>query len=179
MGRLRVTVAGLMGLVVVLGAGLAALKNASELWALAVRLFVLGLLATAILGALYRRGARRAWWVGFALFGWGYEAMECAPWSPPETPSSRALLEGLYARLSPRRVLAVDSFTAAALAQNGQILDPRPNETQGVTPDAAEQVVVVGTLDATAFRAIGRHLLALAAAVVGGLIAVRFHATSE
>src|SRR5262249_15368813 len=157
----------LMGLVVVLGAGLAALKNASELWAWAVRLFTLGLLATAILGVLYRRGTRRAWWVGFALFGWGYEAMECVPWLPPATPSSRVLLEELYARLSPRQVRAVDPFAASALAENGQILIARPNETQGVTPGADQQVFVVGTLDGMAFRAIGRHLLALAAAVVG------------
>src|SRR5215208_6439046 len=90
MGRFRVTLAGLMGVVVVLGVGLAALKNASNEWAGAVRLMTLGMLAAAILEAVYSRGARRAWWLGFALFGWGYEALASAPWSSPQTlPSHR------------------------------------------------------------------------------------------
>jgi hypothetical protein len=33
-------------------------------------LMILGVLGTATLGAIYRRGERRAFWVGFALFGW-------------------------------------------------------------------------------------------------------------
>ena len=33
--------------------------------------FILLTLFTAIVGVLYRRGAGRAFWVGFALFGWG------------------------------------------------------------------------------------------------------------
>jgi hypothetical protein len=33
-------------------------------------LVVLGVLSTTILGVIYRRGELRAFWVGFALFGW-------------------------------------------------------------------------------------------------------------
>jgi hypothetical protein len=33
-------------------------------------LLVMGLLQTAILGIIYRRGAARGFWAGFALFGW-------------------------------------------------------------------------------------------------------------
>ena len=35
-------------------------------------LLTLGLLAVAVLGVVYRREERRAWWLGFALFGWGF-----------------------------------------------------------------------------------------------------------
>lgn len=32
----------------------------------------LGLLLAAVLAAVYRAGAHRAFWIGFALFGWAY-----------------------------------------------------------------------------------------------------------
>jgi hypothetical protein len=35
---------------------------------------------TAIQGIRYRRGSRRAFWLGFALFGWMYWAMSFGPW---------------------------------------------------------------------------------------------------
>jgi len=33
-------------------------------------LIILGILGAAILGAIYRRGERRVFWVGFTMFGW-------------------------------------------------------------------------------------------------------------
>jgi hypothetical protein len=182
MGRFRVTLAGLMGVVIVLGVGLAALKNASEEWAGAVRLMTLGMLATSILGAGYSRGARRAWWLGFALVGWGYEALASAPWSSPQTLPSHTLLDVLYATLSPRQVVTVESIAAADMSDKGRVLAPRPTESADTEtahryPGASEVVVVIGTLEPLSFRAIGHHLLALAAAVLGGFIAGRFQAS--
>jgi hypothetical protein len=58
--------------VAVIGAGAAALVKPNRAWALVLlALFQIALL-TAILGLLLRRGPRRTWWVGFALFGWAY-----------------------------------------------------------------------------------------------------------
>jgi hypothetical protein len=69
MKPLHVSIAGMMGLVVFAGVGFAALRNASPVWAGAVTLSVFAIVGVAVLGAAYRRGAERAFWLGSALFG--------------------------------------------------------------------------------------------------------------
>src|SRR4051794_34921237 len=106
MSQPRLSLSGLMVLVVFIGVGIAALRDASEPWAGIVLLLTLGLLGVSILGVVYRREARRAWWVGFALFGWGYAALTLAPWSKPDKLPTGVLLDYLYVRMSPRKVVA-------------------------------------------------------------------------
>ena len=59
MAQLRFSIAGLMGLVLVLGIGLAALKHPSERAASLPFTLVLASLLTSILGAMARRGRER------------------------------------------------------------------------------------------------------------------------
>jgi hypothetical protein len=70
--KARLSIAGLMGVVLVASLGLTALRSATEEWAGATTLVTGGVLALGVVGAACRRGAERAWWLGFALFGWGY-----------------------------------------------------------------------------------------------------------
>jgi hypothetical protein len=70
--RLRFTVAQLMAIVIYLGFGFAALRNANVFWASATYTLALILVATALIGALARNGAARTMWTGFAVFGLGY-----------------------------------------------------------------------------------------------------------
>jgi hypothetical protein len=169
MNRPRISLAGLMVLVVVLGFGFAALRDASETWAGIVLLLTLGLLGVSILGVVYRREARRAWWVGFALFGWGYVALTLAPWSKPEKLPSRVPLDYLYAWISPRKVVAMEPFAASGGLDDGQfiVLDPSPSHDSlpGV-PQGSDAVFAIGTIDLKAFRAIWHCLLALVAGFV-------------
>jgi hypothetical protein len=72
MRRFRISIAGLMAVVLFISVGFVALRYASDEWAGIVTMLALGILTLAIVGAIYRRGARRAAWVGFALFGWVY-----------------------------------------------------------------------------------------------------------
>jgi len=54
----------------------------------------------AIGGGVCRRGAERAWWLGFALFGWGYLAL--AFWSSDnltELPTA-ILLQAINSRMN-------------------------------------------------------------------------------
>ena len=93
---IRFPIAGLMGAVLVVALGLAALRNASEIWASVIFLLTCGLLCLAIVGTLCRRDAERAWWLGFALFGWGYLVL--ASWSSVELPTM-TLLDAIGARI--------------------------------------------------------------------------------
>jgi hypothetical protein len=70
---------GAMRVVVITGVGLAALRDASEMWAGIVLTLVLLILGTAVFGAIYSRGRRRAGWLGFAVFGWGYFMLAFGP----------------------------------------------------------------------------------------------------
>ena len=79
MGRIRVTVAGLMVAVVVAAGGFAALKEPSPLAAGGMFLLAVAVLLAATLGALLRDRPHRAPWLGFALFGWGYFLLAFGP----------------------------------------------------------------------------------------------------
>ena len=56
------------------------------------------MLTLAIVGVVCRDGTERGWWLGFALFGWGYLLL--AFWSSLDLPTT-ALLHSLQARLNP------------------------------------------------------------------------------
>ncbi len=72
MRRFRVSISGMMWVVVASAVGIAALRDASRFSFGAIHLLSRLILGLAILLAIYRRGSARAWWLGFALFGWGY-----------------------------------------------------------------------------------------------------------
>jgi hypothetical protein len=72
MRSLRFSIAGLMGAVLLAAIGSAGLANPSAPWAGTLSLLTRGLLCLAVVGAVCRSGAERAWWLGFASFGWIY-----------------------------------------------------------------------------------------------------------
>lgn len=72
MATWRFTLAGMLGSIAVVAVACAALANPSPIWAALVVTAVLGLLTYAVLAAIFRRGARRAFWIGLATVGWGY-----------------------------------------------------------------------------------------------------------
>ena len=78
--RVRFTVRHLMIAVAVVSAGLAVLVSGSETLAGAVLLLTLGMLSVSVLGMVYRREETRAFWVGFALLGWGYMSLVLGHW---------------------------------------------------------------------------------------------------
>jgi hypothetical protein len=71
----RISIAWLMGAVLVAGVGFAALRNSSEHWVGTMLLVTVGAVLLAAAGALWRDREGRAWWLGFALFGGGYLAL--------------------------------------------------------------------------------------------------------
>ena len=70
MHRLRFTLAQVMAVVLYFGFGLAALRNADEIWASATYTLAFLILSFAPLGVLARKGKSRLAWAGFAIFGW-------------------------------------------------------------------------------------------------------------
>jgi hypothetical protein len=117
MRKVRFTIGWLMILVLVLAVGLAALKSGDEPWAGVMFLLTCGVLGLAVIGALCRREAERAWWLGFAVFGWGY--MVLAFWLSEYLPKlpTLTLLEVLYSKFRPSSPF--DGFGPAVMGAFG------------------------------------------------------------
>ncbi len=72
MRRLRISIAGLMGVVLLAAMAFAALRHPSDLLVSTLFTADLVVLGVAVLGAAFGRGRRRRSWAGFALFLAGY-----------------------------------------------------------------------------------------------------------
>ena len=79
MKRIRFNIASLLGVILVLGVGFAALRESSDLWESGVFSTTIGCLLISILLAIHRAEKRRAFWLGFALFGWIYLGLALVP----------------------------------------------------------------------------------------------------
>ena len=91
----RFSILTLMGCVLACGIGFAALRDANPIWASVMGLATLALLGVAVLGIVHRRGRKRAWWLGFALFGGLYHLLAAGPWvadvTRPTLPTTQLL----------------------------------------------------------------------------------------
>ena len=92
MRSIRFSIAGLMAMVLLIALGFAALRNASDTVFAILLLVSRGVLGIAIVGGVCCSGARRAFWLGFAISGWIFIwcSVEPYPASPP-LPTQTAL----------------------------------------------------------------------------------------
>ncbi len=83
-----------MGFVLFAALGLAALRSATKVWVGTMFLLTCVSLGFAILNAVYSRGERRAWWLGFSILGWTWliAIATRAELSVPTLPASGVLL---------------------------------------------------------------------------------------
>jgi hypothetical protein len=79
MRRIRFDIANLIVVILVLGVGFAGLREAIDLWEFGIFTLMLGVLLISILLAIHRTEKRRAFWLGFALFGWIYLGLSLVP----------------------------------------------------------------------------------------------------
>jgi hypothetical protein len=91
MPKLRFNIASLLGVIFILGVGFAALRESSDLWESGVLTLMIGVLLISILLAVHRTESKRAFWVGFALFGWAYMGLTFMPSVESRLITTRAL----------------------------------------------------------------------------------------
>lgn len=82
MRRPRISILALIAGVVACGVAFAALRTGSDYWLSAFYTMTVGLLLGAVIAARYRRGRGRAFWFGFAVFGWGLFLLGSNVWIP-------------------------------------------------------------------------------------------------
>jgi hypothetical protein len=91
MSRFRFHLDNVLIVVVLLGIGFAALREANNLWdSIALSAAIVVLLVSIVL-AIHRKRANRAFWVGFTLFGWSYVGLTAMPTIEPRLLTTRAL----------------------------------------------------------------------------------------
>jgi hypothetical protein len=76
---LRFTIAQSMAMVLYVGFGFAALRNADDLWASATFTLAIAMVSLAFVGAFVRKGKARAIWSGCAVFGLAYLLIGLSP----------------------------------------------------------------------------------------------------
>jgi len=108
--KLRFNIASLLGVILILGVGFAALRESSDLWESGVFTLTLAALLITILFAVHRIESRRAFWIGFALFGWIYLGLSLFPSIESRLITTKALafLDSEVPRSIPAGVTHVD-----------------------------------------------------------------------
>ena len=92
MKRFRFTIASLLVVVLVLGLSFAALRESSDFWDSGTFSPTLGVLLISTLLAIHRPEKRRAFWMGFALFGSAYLGLTLVPSIEPRLIMTMALV---------------------------------------------------------------------------------------
>jgi hypothetical protein len=185
MRNLRFNIASLLVVILFLGVGFAALRESNDYWESAIFTLTVAVLLVSILLAVHGSEARRAFWIGFALFGWCYLALAQVP--PIE---SRLLttkgLEYLDSKV-PGRPSGVDALLLSALAsaRSGNQMQNVAFSVDGLKVattsdrivrvwDVATGKLLTGWSGTTQnFVRIGHSLLALVLAWIGGQLSRR------
>ena len=90
MRRPRFRIASLLALVLFVALAIAALRASDDPWDGGV-LGTFLILLSAILMAIHRTNGKRAYWLGFALFGWVYLVASLVPTIEPRLPTTAGL----------------------------------------------------------------------------------------
>jgi hypothetical protein len=173
MGRLRFSIASLLGVVLFVAVGVAALREATDGWDSGLFGMTLLALLVGVLLAASRPGDRRPFWVGFTLFGWAYLVASLIPTVEARLPTTKGLAY-LDSKIPGRSLYAdLDSSGTTFTVRNLAVSPEHRGGTVRIWKIGAGSN---GTTDN--FLRIGHSLLALVMAFAGGHLA-RHLATRE
>jgi hypothetical protein len=179
MRRFRFRIGTLLIVIIVLGVGFAALRESNDMWDSGVFTLALCALLVSILLAIHRNGSRRAFWVGFALFGAAYLGLSLVP--PIE---SRLITKKALAYLDSKLLGRSLGFFTIHFTGTGSGGPGDRVQTVAFTVDgkrlATSSPGQVRLWDTTVnFVRIGHSLFALLAGGIGGLLSRRLWRASR
>jgi hypothetical protein len=176
MPRLRISMASLLGFIAVIALGLAGIKSASSLWTTAASTVTLAMLLGSILAAWQLAGVDRAFWAGFALFGWTYLVLVNwdwvgGPFGHDLTAGLSDLAESMFAEPVPVAP-PLPTLPLIRPTQPPTVVNPAPRPAPpgpSYLEEARQRQIKIGN-----FVQIGRLTLALSFGLLGGFIATVF-----
>jgi hypothetical protein len=191
MKRFRFRIGSMLILIVFLGVGFAALREAGDIWDSIVLTLTVCVLFLSLSLALHRRGEWQVFWVAFALFGWGYLGLTAQRSIESRLLTTRALAY-LDSQLPARPGPIVGTTGAGNLdpialtvryntsSSPGAVVVTNPNSTNltiwSMNPG---KILSTGTGTTENFVRIGQSLLALILAWLGGSLSRRLDLRSR
>ncbi len=185
MPKFRLNIASLLVVIFILGIGFAALRESTELWQSGTFTLTIGVLLISTLLAVHRTGKRRAFWLGFALFGSVYLGLSLVP-----SIESRLIMTKMFVYLDSG---VLDAFSKTA--QAGGTFSGSPKEHtikapfQGIILKSGQldgsltshysALLGGGSGKTTNFVRIGHSLFALLAGWLGGQLSRRLRRPTE
>lgn len=181
MKALAFSIKGLLLAVTLTAFGLTALLNASWVWTSVVVSVTLLVLLTALLAIPCRPSPRRAFWLGFAIFGWGYLLILHTPLGEAYQAGAptTVVLEKAYEAINPEYE-RTEPDTPRILFSSGSRIEvharPLRMRRDGVIPlDIPSKAVA----DKNEFHRLGNYLWAWLLALVGGVASRSFYLAQE
>ncbi len=185
MGRISIRV--VMAVVLVSALGLAALRNANEVWAKVLMMLAVALLGVAVLWAILLRGWERAWWSGFAVLGIAYLLVSFSPLR--SRLGTTQLMEYVHSRVAPLAIATIEvsrfdenSVLYKIVTSDGDVSErtvPLSVYTSNTPLDLQISMlpatnrwrsVLPGAENLDAFERVGHAASALLAGLVGGTV---------
>jgi hypothetical protein len=186
MRRFRFHIGTLIILVVVLGVSFAALRESNEIWDHGVFTLTLVILLTSVLLAIHRSEKKRAFWLGFALFGAAYLGLTLVPSIESRLATTRALafLDSKLPRSMPAGFAYFDYDNDGDMdlyvVNRAQPKVLYLNRGNGTFQDVTSGRSLRGSTGTTEnFMRIGHSLLALTYAFVGGRLSGYLYAKNR
>jgi hypothetical protein len=137
MRRFRFHIGTLVIFVLALGVGFAALRESNEIWDSSVFTLTIGVLLTSVLMAIHLAKKRRAFWLGFALFGAAYLVLSLVPPIESRLITTRALA---YLDSKMPRSRADALYDLLVVSDNGQPNTVYLNKGNGTFQDVTTTV---------------------------------------
>lgn len=166
----RFTIARLMIVVGFCAVALAAWHGANDIWAGIMMSLLFLALGTAALGAIQRRGAKRAFWLGFLIYGAGYATLAFVPWFSeqiaPKLPVSQVVAQ-IYWRISESSGRLRQEFPDDVLAELRKMKQPQR--------DRVLRRIFTSTGNYNQSLQVGHSITAITLAFLGGAISRWFY----
>jgi hypothetical protein len=191
MKRFRFHLGTLVILVLLLGVSFAALRESNDIWDSSIFSITIGVLLISILLAIHRAEKRRAYWLGFALFGSVYLGLSLVPSIESRLITTRALafLDSKMARSIPAG-LTSNGWTDTLILNNSQsipldvnkgtVIDSDVTFVDVSTPKMLVKLPPSGSSGTTEnFVRIGHSLFAVIAALLGGMLSRYLHTKNK
>ena len=180
----RFTIRSLLEVVLLVSVALAALRASTDVWDGCLLGLALLLLLTATLLAVHRTRCKRAYWLGFSLFGWVYPSASFVPPVESRLPTTKGLAD-LHSKL-PRRETASEFLYRLLVSGDpgGLPSPPQPGVADLTSMGASDWAyswmftgaALPGPSGTTEnFVRIGHSLLALVVALIGGCLSRRLY----
>jgi hypothetical protein len=194
MKRIRFNIASLLEVVLLVAVSFAGLREATESWDSGLFSVTLVVLLVSILLAVHRAEIRRAYWFGFALFGWIYLGLTLVPSIESRLISTKALTY-LDSKVPDRSIVYIrrvwDTWSSDPTQSNQSVrstslaLSPEGNGAVGGNWSGAGDWMFPRSFTGAAgsstvnFIRIGHSFLTVIAAMTGGVLSRYLHAKNR